>query len=76
MILQNLKTSGGINNFYDIAGTGELSPEAVSKSVMSWFNANGLSQEEEDQAIALRECTSWWTYWFYGGPFLVTQPNR
>ena len=52
MILQNLKTSGGINNFYDIAGTGELSPEAVSKSVMSWFNANGLSQEEEDQAIA------------------------
>ena len=52
MILENLKASGGINKFYDMAGTGELSPEQVAASVTAWFNSNALSQEEEDQAIA------------------------
>jgi hypothetical protein len=52
MILENLKTSGGINNFYDMADSGQLSPEAVASSVTAWFNSNSLSQEEEDQAIA------------------------
>ena len=52
MILENLKSSGGINNFYDMADTGELSPEQVAQSVTAWFNSNALSQEEEDQAIA------------------------
>lgn len=52
MILENLKSSGGINNFYDMADSGQLSPEAVASSVTAWFNSNSLSQEEEDQAIA------------------------
>ena len=52
MILENLKSSGGINNFYDMAGEGQLSPEQVASSVTAWFNSNALSQEEEDQAIA------------------------
>jgi hypothetical protein len=52
MILENLKASGGINNFYDMAGSGELDPNAVGSSVSAWFNSNSLSQQEEDQAIA------------------------
>jgi len=52
MIMENLKASGGINDFYDMGGTGELSPEQVAASVTAWFNSNALSQEEEDQAIA------------------------
>jgi len=52
MILENLKTSGGINNFYDMEGSGEINPEAVASSVTAWFNGNSLSQQEEDQAIA------------------------
>ena len=52
MILENLKASGGINNFYDMADSGELSPESVASSVTAWFNSNSLSQQEEDQAIA------------------------
>ena len=52
MILENLKTSGGINNFYDMGGSGEINPEAVASSVTAWFNSNSLSQQEEDQAIA------------------------
>ena len=52
MILENLKASGGINNFYDMAGSGELDPNAVGSSVSAWFNSNPLSQQEEDQAIA------------------------
>ncbi len=52
MILENLKASGGINNFYDMAGSGELDPNAVASSVSAWFNSNSLSQQEEDQAIA------------------------
>jgi len=52
MILENLKTSGGINNFYDMEGSGEINPEAVASSVTAWFNSNSLSQQEEDQAIA------------------------
>ena len=52
MILENLKSSGGINNFYDMADSGQLSPEAVASSVTAWFNSNSLSQQEEDQAIA------------------------
>jgi len=52
MILENLKTSGGINNFYDMKGSGEINPEAVASSVTAWFNSNSLSQQEEDQAIA------------------------
>jgi len=51
MILQNLKTSGGYQDFYDM-DEGALSPEAVANSVGAWFGANSLSQEEEDQAIA------------------------
>jgi len=52
MILENLKASGGYQNFYDMAGEGALDPEAVANSVSAWFGANSLSQEEEDQAIA------------------------
>lgn len=52
MILQNLKASGGFQNFYDMAGKGALDPEAVANSVSAWFGTNSLSQEEEDQAIA------------------------
>lgn len=52
MILENLKTSGGINNFYDMDGSGEIDPESVASSVTAWFNSNSLSQQEEDQAIA------------------------
>ena len=52
MILENLKTSGGYNDFYDMTGDGALSPEAVAASVSAWFGANSMSQEEEDQAIA------------------------
>ena len=52
MILENLKTSGGINNFYDMEGSGEINPQAVASSVTAWFNSNSLSQQEEDQAIA------------------------
>ena len=52
MILQNLKSSGGFQNFYDMAGKGALDPEAVANSVSAWFGTNSLSQEEEDQAIA------------------------
>lgn len=51
-ILQNLKTSGGINKFYDMEGTGALDADAIATSVGSWFNTHALSQEEEDQAIA------------------------
>ena len=51
-ILQNLKTSGGINRFYDTEESGEINPQAIQNSVGAWFNANALSQEEEDQAIA------------------------
>ena len=51
-ILQNLKTSGGINKFYDMEGTGALDPSVIASSVGSWFNTHALSQEEEDQAIA------------------------
>ncbi len=52
MILENLKTSGGINNFYDMSGSGEIDPDSVASSVTAWFNSNSLSQQEEDQAIA------------------------
>ena len=52
MILENLKTSGGINNFYDMDGSGEIDPDSVASSVTAWFNSNSLSQQEEDQAIA------------------------
>lgn len=52
MILENLKTSGGINNFYDMDGSGEIDPNSVASSVTAWFNSNSLSQQEEDQAIA------------------------
>ncbi len=52
MILENLKTSGGINNFYDMDGSGEIDPDSIASSVTAWFNSNSLSQQEEDQAIA------------------------
>ena len=53
MILENLKASGGINNFYDMDWIrGDLTRDAVGSSVTAWFNSNSLSQQEEDQAIA------------------------
>jgi len=51
-ILSQLKTGGGIQNFYDMEGTGGLRPEVVDQTVLDFFGVNSLSQEEEDQAIA------------------------
>ena len=51
-ILNELKAGGGISNFYDMAKSGQLDPNAVSESVSAYFGANALSQEQEDQAIA------------------------
>ena len=51
-ILSNLKTGGGLQNFYDMDGRGGIQPEVVNETVMDFFGANSLSKEEEDQAIA------------------------
>jgi len=51
-ILSQLKTGGGIQNFYDMEGTGGLRPEVVDQTVLDFFGVNSLSQDEEDQAIA------------------------
>lgn len=51
-ILSNLKTGGGLQNFYDMEGRGGIQPEVVNQTVMDFFGANSLSKEEEDQAIA------------------------
>lgn len=51
-ILGNLKAGGGIQDFYDMAGTGALKPEVVNQVVSDYYSTNSLSKEEEDQAIA------------------------
>ena len=50
-IFENLKQSGGINNFYD-QQTGKLKDDVLTSTVSTWFDVNALSEEEENQAIA------------------------
>ena len=50
-ILNNLKTSGGLQNFYDMKGAGGIQDNVLTQTVSDFFSANSLTQEEEDQAI-------------------------
>ena len=50
-IFENLKSTGGINNFYD-QQAGKLKDDVLSQTVSTWFDINALSEQEEDQAIA------------------------
>lgn len=49
-IAQRLKTGGGIDALYD-PKTGVLKPDVLSQRVRDFAAANGLSAEEEEQAI-------------------------
>jgi hypothetical protein len=49
-IAQRLKTGGGIDALYD-PRTGVLKPDVLSQRVRDFAAANGLSAEEEEQAI-------------------------
>jgi hypothetical protein len=51
-ILQNMKSTQGYRDFYDMAKTGNLQPEEVARKVTAFLDVNAMSQEEEDKAIA------------------------
>jgi len=52
VILQNMKSTQGYRDFYDMAKTGNLKPEEVARKVTAFLDVNAMSQEEEEKAIA------------------------
>lgn len=52
VILDNLKSTQGYRDFYDMAKTGNIRPEEVARKVTAFLDVNAMSQEEEDKAIA------------------------
>ena len=52
VILDNMKSTQGYRDFYDMAKTGNIRPEEVARKVTAFLDVNAMSQEEEDKAIA------------------------